>query len=212
MTTSVAGGNREKEEPLGGDSVKGRGRESLDERGRVPYVEERGAAASRVAVPADRSAERRQSMKRLVWGAVGALALCGPAAAAGGPFGLGIMAGEPTGISGKLVLDSRNAVDGGVAWSLSGDNDLHLHGDYLFHWYDVFEVEQGRLPLVAGIGGRIRLREHHDDHLGPRFPIGVTYQFETAPFDVFFELVPVLDLIPDTDVDLEAAIGGRFYF
>ena len=134
------------------------------------------------------------------------------ALAAGGPFGLGVIVGEPTGLSGKVFLSERNAIDFAVAWSLSGDNDLHLHGDYLHHWYGVIPVEKGRLPIFAGIGARVRFRENADDEVGLRIPVGLTYLFEGAPFDVFVEIVPILDLTPDTDFDLEGAVGGRFYF
>ena len=47
---------------------------------------------------------------------------------------------------------------------------------------------------------------------GIRVPLGVTYLFEEAPFDVFFELVPVLDLSPDVDLDINVAVGLRYYF
>jgi hypothetical protein len=130
----------------------------------------------------------------------------------GGPFGLGIIIGEPTGISGKYRLSSRNAIDGAVAWSLGGDNDLHLHGDYLYHWYDVIEVKKGSLPLYAGLGGRVKFRENRDNEIGFRIPVGLNYLFHGAPFDAFVEIVPVLELAPDTEFNMEGAIGGRFYF
>ena len=134
------------------------------------------------------------------------------AAAAGGSFGLGIILGEPTGISGKLFLTKKNAIDGAVAWSLEHDNDFHIHGDYLYHSYNIFSNEDMELPLHFGIGGRIKFRQNRDDKIGIRFPVGLNYIFETAPFDVFLEIVPIMDLAPDTDFDLNAALGGRFYF
>ncbi|MBP2681688.1 MAG: hypothetical protein H6Q78_1551, partial [Candidatus Krumholzibacteriota bacterium] len=45
-----------------------------------------------------------------------------------------------------------------------------------------------------------------------RVPVGLTYIFDGAPLDIFFEIVPILDLIPDTEFDANAAIGIRFYF
>jgi len=134
------------------------------------------------------------------------------AAAAGGPFGLGIILGEPTGLGGKLFLNKKNAIDGAVAWSLEHDNDFHIHGDYLYHSYDLFIVDGAELPLHFGIGGRIKFRENRDDKIGIRFPVGLNYIFDTAPFDVFLEVVPIMDLAPETDFDLNAALGGRFYF
>ena len=134
------------------------------------------------------------------------------AAAEGGPFGLGIILGEPTGLGGKLFLTKKNAIDGAVAWSLEGDNDFHIHGDYLYHSYNLIIVDGAELPLHFGVGGRIKFRENHDDEVGIRFPVGLNYIFDTAPFDVFLEIVPILNLAPDSDFDLNAALGGRFYF
>lgn len=136
----------------------------------------------------------------------------GTAVAAGGDFGLGIIVGEPTGIGGKLYLSKRNAIDGAVAWSLEHDNDLHIHGDYLYHDYTLIEVDSGELPVYFGIGGRIRLRENDDDRVGIRFPVGLDYIFSNAPFDIFLEIVPIMDLAPDTDFDLNGALGARFFF
>ncbi len=141
-----------------------------------------------------------------------AMLLSTSVAAGGGPFGLGIVLGEPTGIGGKFYLTKSNAIDGAMAWSLEGDNDLHLHGDYLYHNYDVFSVENGEVPIHFGVGGRIKFRENQDNRVGIRFPLGLDYIFASAPFDVFFEIVPIMDLAPETEFDLNAALGGRFFF
>jgi hypothetical protein len=136
----------------------------------------------------------------------------GTAMAEMGPFGLGIIIGEPTGISGKYLLDKTNAIDGAVAWSSSGNNEFYLHADYLYHNYSLTTVEKGELPVYFGLGGRVVFREKHDDKVGIRFPLGINYIFDNAPFDAFLEIVPILDLTPDTDFDLEAAIGIRYFF
>lgn len=129
-----------------------------------------------------------------------------------GPFGLGIIFGEPTGIDGKFFLTPTNAIEGAVAWSLSGNNNLHIQAEYLYHRYDLISVSKGQLPLFFGVGGRFILRENSKDTIGVRIPVGLAYEFEGAPFDVFGEIVPILDLTPDTDFDLEGAIGARFWF
>jgi len=138
----------------------------------------------------------------------------GIASAAGkGDFGLGIILGEPTGISGKLWTSGKSAIDGAVAWSTDRNASLHLHADYLVHNFPLITVEKGRLPLYYGIGGRIKFAENDkDDFIGVRIPVGIEYLFETAPVDIFFEIVPILDLAPDTDFDLNAAIGARYFF
>ena len=127
-------------------------------------------------------------------------------------FGLGIIVGEPTGIGMKTHLSSGNALAFAIAWSVEKDNELHVQGDYLYHNYDLITVEEGEMPLYFGIGGRIKLNEDKDDNVGIRFPVGLDYIFANAPFDIFLEIVPILDLAPDTEFDLNGAIGGRYWF
>lgn len=148
--------------------------------------------------------------------AIATASFCAVPASAGpggkGPFGLGIIVGEPTGVSAKLFMSQTTALQGAVAWSVGGEDAFHVQVDYVMHNYGLIPVEEGRLPLYYGIGGRVRIREHHDDNVGVRIPVGLSYEFANAPFDVFGELVPLLDLTPDTDFDIEGGLGVRFYF
>jgi len=128
-------------------------------------------------------------------------------------FGLGVIIGEPTGPSFKLWTGSTTAIDGAVAWSLSKNNALHLHADYLYHNFSLIQVEKGRLPFYFGIGGRIKIVEgEKDDKIGVRIPVGLDYLFADTPLDIFVEVVPVLDLVPDTDLDFNGAVGIRYLF
>jgi hypothetical protein len=136
--------------------------------------------------------------------------LCGPAMAQDSGFGLGIILGEPTGLGGKIWLTDLTAVDIAAAWSFSGENAFHIHADYLYHKFDLFDVERGRLPLYFGIGGRIKLED--DSVVSIRFPVGIAYLFEGVPVDLFFEIVPMLDIAPDTDFTLNGGVGFRYFF
>ncbi|HNQ13309.1 MAG TPA: hypothetical protein PKH65_08060 [Bacteroidia bacterium] len=127
-----------------------------------------------------------------------------------GGFGAGIIIGEPTGLSGKLFMSERNAVDFALAWSFADDAALHLHSDYLVHNYDLIHVSYGKLPLFYGIGGRLKLADK--SRLGLRVPVGLAYLFDEDPFEVFIELVPLLDLIPVTSFTINGGIGVRYYF
>jgi hypothetical protein len=125
-------------------------------------------------------------------------------------FGLGIILGEPTGLSGKQWIGETTAIDGSLAWSFGKKDALHIHADFLVHHYNLLKVTKGKLPIYYGIGGRIKLEE--DSKIGVRIPVGLDYQIEDAPLDIFIELVPLLELIPGTEFGMNGAIGVRFFF
>ncbi len=128
-------------------------------------------------------------------------------------FGLGIIAGEPTGPCFKWWLGSKSAIDGAVAWSFDKKGSLHIHADYLLHNFSLIKVNKGRLPFYYGLGGRIKFgHDDDDDRLGVRIPLGLEYLFDGAPPGIFIELVPILDLVPKTEIEYNAAIGIRYYF
>jgi hypothetical protein len=147
--------------------------------------------------------------RSILIGFVAVMILAGSAAAQGN-FGMGIILGEPTGVSAKLWLTDRTAVDMAAAWSFSDEGAFHLHADYLLHNFDLINVNQGRLPVHFGIGARVKFEDK--SKFGVRIPVGLTYIFDGAPIDIFFEIVPILDLIPDTEFEANAAIGARFFF
>jgi hypothetical protein len=142
------------------------------------------------------------------------LAVAHPAAAQDTKkVGLGFILGEPTGLDLKIWLANQHALEFGAAWSLSDNDEFHLQGDYLFHKFDVFDITTGdEFPLFFGVGLRMILVDHFDDVVGIRFPVGLAYIFADYPFDIFGEIVPILDIAPDSDFDLEGAIGARFWF
>lgn len=133
-------------------------------------------------------------------------------------FGLGVILGSPTGISGKLFTGKNQAIDGAAAWSFGDYDAFHLHGDYLWHRPHIFDIEGEPFTLYYGIGARLiswesrKPRYNHDWALGPRIPLGITYTFRDPVIELFGEVALVMDLVPETDADLDLGIGGRFYF
>jgi len=136
---------------------------------------------------------------------------------AGQWLGLGVMVGEPTGLSAKSWLSKSTAVDAGLAWSLSGDKDLQAHGDYLIHNATLLKDLglPGNTLFYYGLGGRLQLREGSGDEgkdkLGLRIPLGASWSPAAVSVDVFLEVVPVVDLVPDTEADINGALGVRFW-
>ena len=133
-------------------------------------------------------------------------------------FGMGIVLGEPTGLSAKLWTSSDNAFDFAAAWSFRNyhHNDNHndgsvlLQADYVWHFFNLIPVSSGKLPLYIGIGGRVVLA--NDANFGVRVPVGLDYLFADAPIDVFLELVPILDLSPETNFGVGGGLGIRYWF
>ena len=128
-----------------------------------------------------------------------------------GRIGIGVVFGEPTGLSGKLWTTERTAFDLGVAWSFQDSGHFSLHVDYLFHNFSYFDVDKGSLPFYLGMGGRVRFHDG-DDRFGVRFVIGIEYFFEDWPMAMFVEVVPILDLAPETEGDINGGLGIRFYY
>ncbi len=126
-------------------------------------------------------------------------------------FGAGIILGEPTGLSVKGWLSEGSAIDAGLAWSFHPEGSFHLHADYLLHSFDVFKTEEP-VALYYGIGGRLKTGRNEDARLGVRMVVGLDYLWRNAPFDIFLELAPVLDLTPSTEAEFNGGLGGRFWF
>lgn len=129
-----------------------------------------------------------------------------------GNFELGLILGEPTGISAKLWFDRDTALDGALSWSLRDkhSDDLYLHADYLWHNYGLINDSSGLIPVYYGIGGRVVFA--NDAKLGARIPVGISWLLNGAPLDLFIEIAGVVDIIPDVDFDINGGIGIRFVF
>ena len=145
-----------------------------------------------------------------------ALFFCG--SVSGQDFGVGIIAGHPTGVTAKKWLHDGKAIAATAAWSFDDRRAFQLNADYLWH-HDIpvfSDVSSGWLPFYYGIGGQVKFkdgsrRNRDSTRAGVRIPVGVTYLFENAPVDIFFEVAPVLEVAPRTDFELNAAAGVRFY-
>jgi len=149
-------------------------------------------------------------MKRVLYTATLFLLVVVTGAAQDRGFGLGVILGEPTGVSAKGWISSRTAFDAGLAWSFRRSGYLHVHADYLWHFADVVSTNQQVLPYI-GIGGRIGARDN-SAIVGVRVPFGISWIPTNAPIDVFLEIAPIVDLTPETDINANGGIGVRFYF
>ncbi|MDY7029116.1 MAG: hypothetical protein SVR04_12520 [Spirochaetota bacterium] len=129
--------------------------------------------------------------------------------AEGQKFGLGVIAGEPTGITAKMYLSENDAVDAAASWSFVKDR-IHLHADYIRHFPGVIDREFDDFVLYAGVGGLVELDD--ESEFGARIPVGVNYYFNSVPVELFLEIGPALLLIPETRFEFTGGIGARYYF
>lgn len=140
-------------------------------------------------------------------------------------FGLGLMVGVPSGLSGKYYLSKDTALDFGLGLYGRYGRDsynraLHLHVDHLWHPVVLAKPDAFWVPLYFGVGAR--LLDHRSDrgfsddtHLGVRAPLGILMDFTNVPLDIFLELALVVDIIHDGNhgySDLNLSLGLRYYF
>jgi hypothetical protein len=138
-------------------------------------------------------------------------------------FGLGVIIGEPTGVSAKLWTSHLNAFDFGLGWSMGGDrigrydgyyngeSRVHFHMDYLWHSFNAIHSSE-RFPLYYGIGGRVNTGAGYNSSLAIRGVFGIAWLPHNTPIDLFLELVPSLQLTSSAGFGIDAGIGVRYFF
>jgi hypothetical protein len=147
-------------------------------------------------------------------------------------FGLGLELGEPTGLNGKYFLSPSGALDFGVGYIYGyyyyGDG-IHIYGDYLWHPVSLVSAQAFELPFYIGVGGRFwdfrycyqRVCDYGGSALGVRVPVGISFDFNDVPLDIFIQLVPVLDFVNGDYYDryrdrahlgIDLSVGIRFWF
>lgn len=132
--------------------------------------------------------------------------------AANNQLDLGIILGDPTGLSIKKWLNGGQAIDVAAGWKTGAVDEQTIHADYLLHDYTILGQQKQPLVLYYGIGLRTHDRDNSRRRTGIRLPVGVEMTPVSVPFAVFAEIVPRLDVSPDSDFTLDAAIGLRYRF
>lgn len=131
------------------------------------------------------------------------------------PFGLGVMVGDPTGISAKLWTSDNNAFDFGLGWTVFNNgndskNSINFHMDYLWHSFNVISSRE-RFPLYYGFGGRV-ISGGNQSSFAVRGVIGIAWLPRDTPIDIFFELAPTFELTPSSAFSIDPSLGIRYFF
>jgi hypothetical protein len=135
-----------------------------------------------------------------------------------GTLGIGIIVGEPTGISGRLYLKDDQAIQAAIGGSFIGGG-IQIHADYVFHPFILQSRESFVLAAYVGPGVRfIQYSTGRNDSyiaLGLRGVGGLLFDFK-EPLDAFVEVAGVLEYGFAADkhggIALNAGAGVRYYF
>ena len=120
---------------------------------------------------------------------------------------VGIILGEPTGLSAKQWLGEGASLDLAVAWSFIDTGSFYVHIDYQQH-FDDLDIDEGDLLWFVGGGAKLSVGQRLN--LGFRIPLGLVYQFTDAPLEVFIEAAPGMDLFPAVQFNGGGGVGIRF--
>lgn len=135
-----------------------------------------------------------------------------------GSFGIGLVLGEPTGITAKLYLDDDTALQAAIGFNFYGSG-VQVNAEYLLHPWIVQERDTFVLPIYLGPGVRAIQYDGGrgaDSHFafGLRGVVGLLFDFKNVPLDAFVELAGVLeyDAAEDFEVAFNLGAGVRYYF
>jgi hypothetical protein len=130
-------------------------------------------------------------------------------------LGMGAVLGEPVGASASYRFQERIAVQAHLGWRFS-QHKAHLGVDGIIDLIDIptDDAMGFHYPLYMGLGLRLLSRGSRGSKggLGLRIPTGVAVIPDASPIEVFFELAPVLAVVPAGPVGLDAVLGGRVVF
>lgn len=148
-----------------------------------------------------------------------------------GKFGLGIELGTPAGLNGKLFLSPNRALNFGVGWLYDNYNynrngaGIHLYLDHLWHPFSISDNPTFKLPFYIGVGGALWSFREYDDRRYPdrytavalRVPVGIAFDFNNIPLDVFIQLTAVVDVYfgdyrERFGPGILGSVGARYWF
>ena len=144
-----------------------------------------------------------------------------PGFASAKTWGLGAVIGAPTGFSANYFLSESRTVHTTLAYDFSGDDEVQLASHYQWRMNNL-NFETLKLGWFYGVGARFALidhdhkHNHHDDHedieLGPSATLGLFHEFASAPLELFLKGNLTVNVIEDTDVDIDGMLGLHYNF
>jgi hypothetical protein len=134
----------------------------------------------------------------------------------GGPFGLGIAIGAPTGLTGAFSIGDWQSFQFGFGGDAGRYGDLSVTADYLFHFRPI-TVESGEYSVPLHIGPGINVSSNTTEllglvHLGPRVVAGASVFVKELPVELYFDVAPTLYVYEEVTWAFDGQLGLRYYF
>ncbi len=123
---------------------------------------------------------------------------------------IGVMVGDPTGVSVRFSHETDRSLTGGAGLSMGGSevtfqgNHIWIHRDALY-WQG-----ETAFDFYWGAGGRIEFDD--DIELGVRAPFGLMKSVLDQKAEIFAEVAPVIQIVPKTKFSPELFVGFRYFF
>jgi hypothetical protein len=132
---------------------------------------------------------------------------------AGASTALGVTLGSPNGITGRTWITPESSIDYGGGWSIQDGHQFEAYADYLWNRPDTFELNEQKFDLFFGGGLALRSHSGNGDELvlGPRLPVGVSYEFAQPALELFALFAVNVGIVPSSDVFFDLHVGARFY-
>jgi len=144
--------------------------------------------------------------------------------------GVGVVGGDPTGLSVKAYLHERlHALELTAGVDPLGYRSLYLHAQYLVHPVRLADGYRAEMPLVVGVGGFVGsvvgptpIRTLWEDVepdpweeasgvLGARATLGLDLDLKDLPLQLSLSAGLNLVLAPTVEPTLSVGLGARYY-
>jgi len=148
-------------------------------------------------------------------------------------FSMGVVLGDPSGLTLRGGIDGRSAIQAHLGFSFFPGDAVSAMVDWTYDAFDFLRSNRSAsMYFYFGFGGKAMwftgrnfVYEHNNRYsfpdnsyfgFGVRGLVGFRVAFRNAPFDIFFEVAPIgLTVVtPDPDLyyDIDGAVGFRFRF
>jgi len=156
------------------------------------------------------------------------------ASAAHGPFGLGVLLGQPVGLSFKLFVAQDHAFQLGLGYDLVFRDAAFVTLDWIWHPVSIADTSVFELTWHVGLGAALGIWPVGHDYdcsapdplqpdlppvcrnawvqPGARVPLGFDLRFHEIPLDLYVEFAPGAFFYPRIEFLGQGGFGARWYF